>query len=395
MTKTNLHQFPPHMRKAFKAVKELVGRVDLVFEMRDARIPFSSRNRELEALTSDRKKRIVILNKADLIHKRDQIESLRWMASQKEEAHLICSRDQESVAKLMKDCLEELKSKKAKDDILLAMIIGVPNCGKSSLINAMRAEAKQQGLLEERKSKQRVVTGPLPGVTRALSSFQISKGPPAIFMLDTPGIMVPKITSTELACKLAMTRAISEQNFGMEALARFFILQLLKGRQKIKFKPNPHHNIQRTREDRKIAYNLDFSTRRYHGIRGIGEEQVNDVFYDVIGNFYGSSQDNISQEDVIRVCWRIITGVREGSFGRYMFDDLADLQRKKDTRDSTQDQKRKINRALIDSIGEEYFLDKNDQNNKAIAGKQQQEEDERQKEGVDEYGYTQSGLIIP
>eukprot|EP01024_Parvocaulis_polyphysoides_P039753 TRINITY_DN35961_c0_g1_i1.p1 TRINITY_DN35961_c0_g1~~TRINITY_DN35961_c0_g1_i1.p1 ORF type:complete len:309 (-),score=49.74 TRINITY_DN35961_c0_g1_i1:117-1004(-) len=295
----------------------------------------------------------------------------------------------------MKDSFDELKSKEKKDDILLAMVVGVPNCGKSSLINAMRAESNQQGLLTPKKSPQKVTVGPLPGVTKNMSSFQVSAGPPQVYMLDTPGIMIPKITSIDLACKLALTRAISEQNFGMEALARFFILQLLKGRQSIRFKPNPHSSIQRTREDRKIAYNLEFSCRRYHGIKGIGEEQVNDVLYDIIGNFYGSGKEDISTEDVLRVCWRIVTGVRDGSFGRYMFDDLTDLQKKRNIRDQEHSQKRRVNRSLIKSIGAEYL---NEEDSLGVDDDKNQQLNQGggvQDEEVDEYGYSQKGLIVP
>eukprot|EP00894_Picocystis_sp_ML_P002965 jgi/Pico_ML_1/53482/g4019.t1 len=177
-TRASVQWFPGHMAKATRAIQQRLKAVDAVVEVRDARAPWASANATLDAMLRH-KTRIVALHKAELA-------------------------DVNQVHKAMQKMRME----------------GVPNVGKSTLINAMR------GLSEvERTSKAAV--GPLPGVTRELSAFQIGTKP-IVYLLDTPGIMMPKVEDEETGLRLASIGVIKDSIVGEEKIAEFLLETLSK-----------------------------------------------------------------------------------------------------------------------------------------------------------------------
>ena len=174
----NINWYPGHMKKTRELIQENLKLVDLVIEVIDARIPISSRNPIIDELVKD-KKRIIVLNKSDLSDRR---ENDKWAAHFAAEGNLTLAMNCMSgggVNQLFKMLDKEQAAKNAgqmRNKPLRMMIVGVPNVGKSSLINRMTG----------RKSAQ---TGDRPGVTRGKQWLSLKNG---MQLLDTPGFLWPK-----------------------------------------------------------------------------------------------------------------------------------------------------------------------------------------------------------
>lgn len=196
----NIQWFPGHMAKAMRILKEQLKIVDIVCELVDARIPLSSSNPELDKLIQ-MKERIIILNKRDLAN--HQITE-QWIKHFNQQAATFAinaaSGDGlfdvlEEVKKKTKVINQRLKSRGRQPRNIRMLIVGIPNVGKSALINrlANRARAK----VENR-----------PGVTRGKQWIKVRDG---LLLLDSPGILWPKFASQEVGLKLAMTGAIRSE----------------------------------------------------------------------------------------------------------------------------------------------------------------------------------------
>lgn len=203
--------FPGHMAKARRQVTEQLKLVDIVFELIDARLPLSSRNPMIDEVIHQ-KPRLVILNKADLA---DQTETMRWLNYFKNlgiEAIAINSFQGQGLPnvtkaaqKILQPKFERMKQKGIRPGAIRAMIVGIPNVGKSTLINrlAKRNIAK---------------TGNTPGVTRAQQWIKYGK---ELELLDTPGILWPKFEDQQVGYKLALTGAIKDTILNMDDLALY------------------------------------------------------------------------------------------------------------------------------------------------------------------------------
>lgn len=203
--------FPGHMAKARREVTEKLKLVDIVFELIDARLPLSSRNPMIDEVIHQ-KPRLVILNKADLA---DRTETDKWVSYFKEqgiEALAVNSFEGQGlqvVTRKAKEILtpqrERLERRGIRPGAIRAMIVGIPNVGKSTLINrlAKRNIAK---------------TGNKPGVTRAQQWIKYGK---ELELLDTPGILWPKFEDQEAGYKLALTGAIKDTVLNMDDLALY------------------------------------------------------------------------------------------------------------------------------------------------------------------------------
>ncbi|RQD68640.1 MAG: ribosome biogenesis GTPase YlqF, partial [Tindallia sp. MSAO_Bac2] len=183
--------YPGHMKKTREILRENIRLVSVVIELLDARIPFSSQNPDLNNIIGS-KSRIIVLNKSDLA---DDTKTSRWLAFFKEkgfQAVPVNSLKGHGIKKL-KTLLAELKrnSSKGKKPVR-AMVIGIPNVGKSSFINS---------LVGKRAAK----TGGKPGVTRGKQWIKIS---PGIELLDTPGILWPHMEDDDIVFRLAVTGAV-------------------------------------------------------------------------------------------------------------------------------------------------------------------------------------------
>lgn len=204
----NIQWFPGHMARTRRKIQESLKLVDAVVEIVDARIPLSSRNPEMDALTAG-KPRMVILNKADLA---DEAANRRWLNYFKKQGMAAiavdcksgrgCNQFDSAIRELLSDLLEKWESKGANRTIR-AMVVGIPNVGKSSFINRMNRGGKAK--VEDR-----------PGVTRQNQWFVIEGGTQ---LLDTPGVLWPKFEDQAVAMRLAFTGAIKDQVLDMEEMA--------------------------------------------------------------------------------------------------------------------------------------------------------------------------------
>lgn len=197
----DINWFPGHMRKALNDTKEKLSLVDLVYETCDARIPFSSRNPELSKIIGE-KKRIVILNKADLA---DPSDTERWINSLKDNGTYALSleaTDRKSINKLtdltmsvMKETLEKAAAKGRTGRPVRVMVVGVPNTGKSTLINTLAG-------------KKAAVTGDKPGVTRTPKWIPTGG---RLELMDMPGVLWPKLGDRKSQVILAATGAVKAE----------------------------------------------------------------------------------------------------------------------------------------------------------------------------------------
>lgn len=199
--KMNINWFPGHMAKTLRQIEADLKLVDLVIELLDARIPISSQNPETKKIVGN-KKRIVILNKADLADEKENIKWVNKFESQNIPAILCNSNTGEGIQKItgrIEKLMEEEKQKaEAKGRVgktIRVMIIGVPNVGKSSLINRMAQKTSAQ-------------VGNKPGVTKQKQWIRLLNN---IELLDTPGVLWPRLDNQNVALNLAYTGTIKNE----------------------------------------------------------------------------------------------------------------------------------------------------------------------------------------
>ena len=203
--------FPGHMSKARRQVQENLKFVDFVTVLVDARLPLSSQNPMLTKIVGDKPK-LMILNKIDLA---DPVATKEWQdyfESQGITTLAINSKDQSTVKKvtdaaksLMTDKITRQKERGIQIETLRTMIIGIPNAGKSTLMNRLAG-------------KKIAVVGNKPGVTKGQQWLKTNKD---LEILDTPGILWPKFEDEEVALKLALTGAIKDQLLPMDEVTIF------------------------------------------------------------------------------------------------------------------------------------------------------------------------------
>ena len=230
----NIQWFPGHMTKARRMMEEQVRLVDAVCEIVDARIPESSRNPDLPNMVGA-KPRILILNRVD---QADPALTKAWAAYYQSIGLSVIETDSQSghgvngfypaLLRLLKEKLEQNRAKGMVGKPLRAMIVGIPNVGKSSFINRV---AKRRAAIASDK----------PGVTRGKQWISVGEG---LELLDTPGILWPRFDSQTVGENLAFTGAVRDQIIDREALAANLLTRLATmypGRiqERYKFIPNP------------------------------------------------------------------------------------------------------------------------------------------------------------
>ena len=214
----NINWYPGHMAKTKRQIMEDVRLVDIVIELLDARIPISSQNPDIAEITKNKKK-IIVLNKCDLA---DEKQNKRWMEYFKSKnipAVLTDSSSgkgiEECVRKIEKIMEEELKGQAEKGRIgrkIKAMVLGIPNVGKSSFINRI-------------SKKTSAGVGNKPGVTKQKQWIRINE---KIELLDTPGVLWPKFESEEVALHLAFTGTIKEDILQRTEIAYYLVKFLIE-----------------------------------------------------------------------------------------------------------------------------------------------------------------------
>ena len=217
-SKVSINWYPGHMAKTKREIGEKINLIDIVFEVIDARIPFSSKNNEITKMIGN-KPRILVMTKADLC---DEEITLKWKNFYEEQGYnvvlvdLIHDKNLNSILdltnKLSRDVNEKRKAKGLKPRRVRILILGIPNVGKSTLINRL-------------VGKKATNVGNRPGVTKNLEWIRVNEN---LELLDTPGILWPKLEGENLGLNLASMTAIKEEILNKEEVAIYIINTMLK-----------------------------------------------------------------------------------------------------------------------------------------------------------------------
>lgn len=205
----NVQWYPGHMTKAKRQMQEDIKLIDLIIELVDARVPLSSRNPDIDELGKN-KSRLIILNKSDLA---DDRQNEKWKKFFEEKGFFVVKIDSRSKAGMKvihnviqeacKEKIERDRKRGIKNRPIRAMVVGIPNVGKSTFINSFAGRACAK-------------TGNKPGVTKGKQWIRLNKG---VELLDTPGILWPKFEDQQVGMRLAFVGSIKDDILNMEELA--------------------------------------------------------------------------------------------------------------------------------------------------------------------------------
>ncbi|MBO0378744.1 ribosome biogenesis GTPase YlqF [Staphylococcus warneri] len=281
--------YPGHMAKAKREVSEQLKKVDVVFELVDARIPYSSRNPMIDEVIKQ-KPRVVILNKKDMTNLK---ELEKWEQFFEEKGYYPVAVDakhgknlkdvEKAAIQATKEKFEREKAKGLRPRAIRVMIVGIPNVGKSTLINKLANRSVAQ-------------TGNKPGVTKQQQWIKVGK---SLQLLDTPGILWPKFEDEEVGKKLSLTGAIKDSIVHLDEVA-IYGLQFM---------------IERDLDGLKNHYNID-----------VDEQAEILEWFDAIGRRRGLLQkgNEVDYEAVIEL---IIYEIRNAKIGTYCFDIFKEMKR--------------------------------------------------------------------
>lgn len=200
-----INWFPGHMHKAQKEIKEIIHQIDVVIEVCDARLPFSSENPMITSIRGD-KPLIKILNKSDLADPELTKVWLDYFQSQQNVKAIALTTEEPSGAKLIAELIKKLApTKNESGKQINAMIMGIPNVGKSTLINTLVGKTKAK-------------VGNEPAVTKAQQRIRLEEG---VYLYDTPGMLWPKIDNENSGYRLAVSGGIKDTAFDHEDIACF------------------------------------------------------------------------------------------------------------------------------------------------------------------------------
>ena len=288
-TSENITWYPGHMLKAKKELAAILKQVDILLELRDARIPMSSVNQDFEVMLRQ-KKRILLFNKAGLAEAK---ETQRWQSFFLEQTipHLFIDVLQNQglnkilpqARNMMKEKWETFKKKGMRHPPLRLGVVGIPNVGKSSLINRIAKRNAAQ-------------TGPLPGVTKQQAWITLSND---VELIDTPGILWPNLENQEVALRLAVTGAIKDSVVGEDRMADYLVGQA-------RLKALTAFNA---------YYQIDFPPE-------VGNLQVIEAIAQKRGCLKAKGE-----VDLHRISEHILKDFREGKIGRITFDSFDDYKK--------------------------------------------------------------------
>lgn len=281
--------YPGHMTKAKRMMEENVKLIDLVIELVDARVPNSSRNPEIDQLAKN-KARMILLNKADLADQNQTEEWIKYYTEQGFMAVKINSKTGTGVKSIQgaveKACHEKIERDRKRGIInrpIRAMVVGIPNVGKSTFINSLVGKACTK-------------TGNKPGVTKGKQWIRLNKN---VELLDTPGILWPKFEDQAVGLRLAMIGSINDEILNREELAMEIINFYIKKRASI------------------LAgrYELsDLNKEHYH------------ILEDIARNRHCIQKGN--EPDLMKVSGIIIDDFRSGKLGKVTLEMPEDIQSK-------------------------------------------------------------------
>ena len=281
--KTNINLYPGHMAKTRRLIKEKIDLIDIIYEILDARIPYSSKIKDIDDLVKN-KPRILVMTKTDLC---DLNKTNKWVKYYEEKGYkvvlvdLLNNKNIEKINVVTNEVLEELNknrvSKGLKERVGRALIIGIPNVGKSTLINRLAG-------------KKVVNVGDRPGVTKQLSWIRICEN---VDLMDTPGILWPKLDNEVQALNLACFSAIKEEILPIDRVACYIL--------------------------KYMSENYSDNLKERYNIEEIDEEDFVTP-YEIIGRKRGCIMRG-NEVDYDKVSNIIIKDLKEGYLGRVTFDD--------------------------------------------------------------------------
>ena len=278
--KSNINWFPGHMAKTKREISEKIDLIDIVYEVIDARMPISSKIVDIDDLIKD-KPRILVVTKMDLC---DEVATNKILDSYRENGYHVVSVDLmngnvddllKETKSIMNDINSKRKEKGMSERCARVLIVGAPNVGKSTLINRLVGK-KSAGV------------GNTPGFTKSLSWIRVNKD---IELLDTPGILWPKLENQEHAQILAAFSSIKEEILNLDSLACFVL---------------------------KRMYDLyPEKLKERYGIDSIDEDYVE--AYEIIGKKRGALAKG-GVVDYDKVSNIIMKDLKNGYFGNVTFD---------------------------------------------------------------------------
>ena len=205
----NVQWYPGHMTKAKRMMQEDIKLIDLIVELVDARIPLSSRNPDIDELGKN-KSRLILLNKSDLADEKGNSQWEAYFKAQGFHVHKINARSGAGVKAIngliqvaCKEKIERDRRRGIKNRPVRAMVVGIPNVGKSTFINTFAGKACTK-------------TGNKPGVTKGKQWIRLNKN---VELLDTPGILWPKFEDQEVGVRLAVIGSIKDDILNLDELS--------------------------------------------------------------------------------------------------------------------------------------------------------------------------------
>lgn len=284
VNKSVINWYPGHMVKTKREIKKKIDLIDVVLEVIDGRIPYSSKNKEVDSLTNNKQK-ILIMTKIDLC---DERETLKWKEYYEKLGYrvvltdLINNINVKDIFKLTDNVMTELnekrRSKGLKPRKVRALIIGVPNVGKSTLINRL-------------VSKKATKVGNKPGITKSLEWIRVND---KLELLDTPGILWPRLDEGNVAYNLASMTAIKEEVLDVQDIAIYIINRMIDW--------YPSHLAER------------------YGVTS--DDELIDIL-DKIGKKRGVISSG--EVDYDRVYTIVLRDLRDGYLGKVTFDRVEDV----------------------------------------------------------------------
>lgn len=279
--KTNINWYPGHMAKTKREIKEKLDLIDIVFEVIDARIPYSSKNKDIDTIVEG-KPRVLILTKTDLC---DINKTNNWIKYYEEKGFTVIPIDlmngnnTKTIFDKINPLIDKLNIKRVAKGLkprrARILVLGVPNVGKSTLINRL-------------VGKKATNVGNRPGVTKSLEWIRIND---KIELLDTPGILWPKLDDEIVAHNLAAMTAIKEEILEKDDIAIYIINKMLASYEQ---------NI-------KNRYNIT-------------EKEDIVIILEQIGNKIGAIKNK--EIDYDRVYTKVIKDLQDGYLGKVTFDEL-------------------------------------------------------------------------
>lgn len=279
--KVSISWYPGHMAKTKREIKEKLELIDIVFEVIDARIPYSSKNKDIDSMINE-KPRVLIMTKIDLC---DMEKTKKWIKYYEGKGFVVIPVDladnfnTKIIFDKIKPLVDEVNSKRASKGLkprkARVLVLGVPNVGKSTLINRL-------------VGKKATSVGNKPGVTKNLEWIRLND---KIELLDTPGILWPKLDDNTVAYNLAAMTAIKDEILAKDDLAIYIINKMLSSYE----------------ENIRNRYNIT-----------VKDDIV--TILDEIGKKIGAIKNK--ETDYDKVYSKVIKDLQEGYLGKVTFDNI-------------------------------------------------------------------------